>query len=97
MIQHEGNEAMFDIKSTVRHFIIENFLFGSEPDSFNDDDSLLENGIIDSTGILELIVFIEDSCDIKIQDEEIIPENLDSLDNIFLFVRRKKADCNGSQ
>jgi len=55
----------------------------------NDDDSFLEKGIIDSTGVLELVGFIEETFNIKIEDEELIPENLDSLDKLNLYIKKK--------
>ena len=73
---------------TVRQFIIENFLFGEES-KLEDDMSFLENGIIDSTGILELIAFLEETYNIKVEDDELIPENLDSLNNVVTFIETK--------
>ena len=73
---------------TVKHFVVENFLFG-DSSPLEDDTSFLESGIIDSTGILELIEFLEQTYDIKVEDEELIPENLDSLQNVVTFLERK--------
>jgi len=73
---------------TVREFIIENFLFG-DGQQLQDDTSFMESGIIDSTGILELITFLEEKYEIKIEDDELIPENLDNLQNVARFVDRK--------
>ena len=78
-----------EIKNNVKQFIIDNFLFGSIDNSFHDDDSFMENGIIDSTGILELIEYIEHQYNIKIKDEELLPENLDTLNNVSYFIMRK--------
>ncbi|HHO68039.1 MAG TPA: acyl carrier protein [Gammaproteobacteria bacterium] len=78
-----------DIRAKIRQNILENYLFTDDPSALNDADSFLEKGIIDSTGILELIYFMEDEFGIKVQDEEMIPENLDSVDNIIAFVARK--------
>ncbi len=75
----------------INKFIIENFLFGDENDLEN-DASLLENGIIDSTGVLELISFLEETYDITIEDDEMIPDNLDSMDNINNFLKKKLSD-----
>lgn len=72
----------------VREFIIENFLFGDR-ERFEPDLSFLETGVIDSTGMLELVGFLESRYKIQIKDDEFIPENLDSLDNIGRFLRRK--------
>ena len=73
---------------TVREFVIENFLFG-DGQQLQDDTSFMESGIIDSTGILELITFLEERYEIKIEDDELIPENLDNLQNVAQFVSRK--------
>ena len=78
-----------EIKNNVKQFIIDNFLFSSIDNSFHDDDSFMENGIIDSTGILELVEYIEHQYNIKIKDEELLPENLDTLNNVSNFIIRK--------
>jgi acyl carrier protein len=77
--------------SKVREYIVENFLFG-EGDSLKEDTSFLEEGIIDSTGILELVMFIEETYGIKIEDDELVPENMDSLKNIAQYLGRKLAE-----
>lgn len=77
-----------DVKNDVKQFIIDNFLFGNAF-SLSDEDSFMTKGIIDSTGILELIVHLETNYHIKIQDNELLPENLDSLNNVAEFVSRK--------
>ncbi len=79
---------MSEITERIRKFIVENFLFG-EGDDLKDDTSFLEEGIIDSTGILELVTFLEETFSISIEDEELIPENLDSLNNIGAFLEGK--------
>ncbi len=73
---------------TVRGFIVENFLFG-DGESLREDTSLMEEGIMDSTGILELIFFIEETFGFSVEDDELVPENMDSLQNIARFVDRK--------
>ena len=72
----------------LREFIVDTFLFG-DGDTLREDTSSLESGIIDSTGILELIFFLEETFDVKIEDEELVPENMDSLKNISRFMERK--------
>lgn len=76
-------------KKQVRNYILENFLFTDDQSALKDDDSFLTQGIIDSTGILEVIYFLEEEFGIKLEDEEIIPENLDSVNNIVSLVARK--------
>ena len=65
----------------VREFIVQDFLFGRD-DGFASSESFLESGMIDSTGILQLVAFLEQTFGIKVEDAELVPENLDSLDNI---------------
>ena len=77
-----------EIKSKIRDFIVENFLFGSS-DELNDDSSFLDGGIIDSTGVLELVEFLEEDFSISIDDEELVPENLDSINNVAAFLKNK--------
>jgi acyl carrier protein len=79
---------MSEEKTKIRQFIIENFLFGNA-DGLNDDTSFLEEGIIDSTGVLELITFLEEEFSIKVEDAELIPENLDSMNNVDSFLQKK--------
>ncbi|MBW2109626.1 MAG: acyl carrier protein [Deltaproteobacteria bacterium] len=79
---------MSNPKKTIRGFIIENFLFGKD-DGLKDDTSFLEEGIIDSTGVLELVNFLEETFSITVEDEELIPENLDSINNVVAYVERK--------
>lgn len=78
-----------EINSTIRNFIIENFLF-EEDENLKEDTSFLENGIIDSTGILELVMFIEETYGIGVDDDEIVPENLDSISNITKYIQKKQ-------
>ncbi len=79
---------MSEIKDKLREFIIENFLFG-EADGLKDETSFLDEGIIDSTGILEVVDFLEEEFDIEVDDEELIPENLDSIKNLETYITRK--------
>jgi acyl carrier protein len=72
----------------VREFVVENFLFG-DGETLKDDTSFMEEGIIDSTGILELVFFIEETFGFSVEDDELIPDNMDSLQNIARFIDRK--------
>jgi len=76
------------ISEEVRQFIVDNFLFGREV-SFSDEDSLIEKGLIDSTGVLELISFMEAKYKISVLEEEITPENLDSTRRLSNFISKK--------
>ncbi|HNS96815.1 MAG TPA: acyl carrier protein [Polyangiaceae bacterium] len=77
-----------DTADRVRQFIKDNFYAASASD-LTDDASLLDLGIVDSTGILEVVAFLEDEFQITVDDAEMLPENLDSIQNIVAFVERK--------
>lgn len=79
---------MDEIKGEIRKFIVENFLFGDDS-NLSDDTSFLSEGIIDSTGILELVEFIEDKYGFRVDDEELVPENLDSIKSLEAYIRQK--------
>ena len=80
-----------DIKSEVKKFVMDNFMMGRDESELGENDSLLDKGIIDSTGVLELVAFIEETYSIAIEDEELIPENLDSLTNLENYITKKKS------
>ena len=81
---------MPEYKSEIRQFIADRFLFGEDKE-LGEDDSLLEAGIIDSTGILELINHLEERYGIKVNDDELMPENLDTIASIAAFLGKKTA------
>jgi acyl carrier protein len=86
-----------DLEKTVREFVIRNFIF-EDDGSLTPEMSFIDNAIIDSTGVLELITFVEETYGIKVEDHEIIPENFDSIRNIASFVEHRlssllKARC----
>ena len=81
------------IEQQIRDFIQENFLFG-QANRLQDSDSFLDKGIVDSTGILELIAFVGQKYGIAVADEEMVPDNLDSIDKVSAYVRRK---CNEAE
>ena len=78
-----------DIGGQLRTFIGENFMFREEMESLPEDTSFLEAGIIDSTGVLELVCFLENTFGIVVADEEMLPQNLDSIRSITAYVNRK--------
>jgi len=82
----------YPIDQQIRAFIIENFLFGESDNGLTNTDSLLEKGVIDSTGVLELIAFIEVTYGIKVKDEELLPENLDTISSIAEYIQRKQIE-----
>ena len=78
-------------KEKIRGFILDNFLFTDDQSELSDAASFMDKGIVDSTGMLEIIYFIEDEFKVKVEDEEMIPENLDSVNNIVNFLQQKSA------
>ncbi|HHI78891.1 MAG TPA: acyl carrier protein [Planctomycetes bacterium] len=78
-----------DITKEIRAFLEENYLLSDDGSKLDENTSLLDEGIIDSTGVLELITFLEDEFGITVEDDEILPENLDSLAKITAYVERK--------
>jgi len=80
---------MQDIAVTVRDFITENFFFGDGVEHFSNDDSFFEKGLVDSVGILTLVEFVREKYTITIEDEDILPENWDSVHRIASFVETK--------
>lgn len=82
--------ATEDITRIVKSYILENYLFGYEEKDLSDELSLIHSGVIDSTGVLDFIVFLENAFEIEIMDTEILPENLDSVSAASRFVDRKR-------
>jgi len=79
-----------DRQQQIRAYIVENFLLGQD-NGVRDEESLLGAGIVDSTGVLEIVGFLEKTFRIELQDEDLVPENLDSVRNLASFVDRKLA------
>jgi acyl carrier protein len=82
---------MLNIEEKIRNFMVVNFVLSEKLDELNFDESFLENGIIDSTGILELVFFVEDQFGIQIDTSEVLPENFDSINCLAAYIRRKQA------
>ena len=82
------NEA--DIRKKLREFIKNNFLLGNDA-NLTDDDSFMGKGIVDSTGILEVVSFVEDNFGFKLPDEDLMPENLDSINNLVKYVTARTS------
>ena len=82
---------MSDNITKIRTFIFENFLFDAEQEVLQNDTSFLEQGIIDSTGILELVELLEEEFSMSVEDDELVPENLDSVNLLSAFITRKKS------
>ena len=78
-------------REQIREFILKNYLFSTDEAALADEVSLMKAGIVDSTGVLELIAFLQEHFGIEVADEEMIPENLDSVRSIVAFVARKRG------
>jgi len=78
------------VKTTIREYILENYLFTEDQSALADDVSFMDEGIIDSTGVMELIAFLKEEFDVDVEDDEMIPENLDSVDNLVAFIAKKR-------
>ena len=83
------------IQKQIRDFIVGNFLFDDSGSDLEETDSFLEKGIIDSTGVLELVSFIEGTYGIRVEDEELVPENLDTIRDVTAYVLKKRAESQG--
>ncbi|MCX8068734.1 MAG: acyl carrier protein [Anaerolineae bacterium] len=81
------------IKAQIRRYILENFLFTDDETRLRDDASFLEEGIVDSTGVLELVMFVEETFGIEVPDEDILPENFDSVERLTQYVETKIREC----
>ena len=77
------------IEAKVRDYILDNFLFTNDQSRLQDDASFLEEGIVDSTGVLELVMFVEENYGITVEDEDIVPENFDSVLQLARYIRQK--------
>ncbi len=89
--------AQPEIEEAIRRFLFESFPLGDDPTGISSDDSLVEAGLMDSTGVLELVGHLESTYGIAVADDELVPENLDTIGNIVGFVQRKLARAgNGS-
>lgn len=82
--------SIMSIKQQIRSFILNNYLFTEDEGKLSDTDSLMESGTMDSTGVLELIMFLEETFGVKVADHEMVPANLDSVVNIVAYVERKQ-------
>ena len=80
---------MEDIKARVKQYVLDNFLMGASAGELQDRDSFIGRHIIDSTGIIELISFLEETFGITVEAEEMVPDNLDSLDQVARYIRAK--------
>jgi acyl carrier protein len=82
-------DASAQIRDEIRSFVLNTFLFGTPADRLDDSTSLVEEGIVDSTGVVELVCYLESRFGIAVADHELVPHNFDSIDRLCAFVRRK--------
>lgn len=78
-------------ETEIRSYIVKNFLFGVDDESLAANDSLLEKGVIDSTGVLEVVAFLDEQFGVSVQDDELVPANFESIEKLAAFVNRKRA------
>ncbi len=79
-------------EASIRNFIFENYMIDESEGDLDNDDSFLEKGVIDSTGVLELVMFIEETFDIEVEDDEVIPDNLDSVNKVCAYINEKATE-----
>jgi acyl carrier protein len=82
---------MSETKGKIRNYIAENLLFSQNGYGFPDEASFLEEGIVDSMGVMELVAFIEEKFEITVEDHEITPENFDSVERLDAYIQKKQA------
>ena len=87
------------VEAAIRHYVLESFLFTNDETRLQDDDSFLDSGVVDSTGVLELVSFVEETFGIVVEDQEIVPENFDSVAQLARYVHQKteRAMVNAGQ
>lgn len=79
-----------DTKEQIRQYLAQNFLFSNNGLDLSNDASFLEEGIVDSTGVLEMVMFVEETFNIEVNDDEIVPDNFDSVNALAAFIARKR-------
>jgi acyl carrier protein len=79
------------IETQIRNYILENFLYTKDEGKLQNDASFLEDGIVDSTGILELLLFVQETLGVQVEDEEVIPDNFDSVERLTRYICMKKG------
>jgi len=80
-----------DIRKEIRSYILDNFMIGRENEELSDSDSLLSKGVIDSTGVVELVGYLEENFQIAVEDDELVPDNFDTVNNLVGYIQKKKA------
>jgi acyl carrier protein len=77
------------IEEKIRNYIAQNILFSKNGYQYPDETSFLEEGIVDSTSVLELVMFVEENFGLTVDDQDIVPENFDSVSNLAAYIRSK--------
>ncbi len=85
------NNEFDQIREQVREFVIQNFMFGQGGENLSNEASLLDEGILDSTGVMELMLFARETFEFEVEPEELLPENFDSVNNLTAYIARKLA------
>ncbi len=80
---------MMEVETQIKQFVLDNFLFGGSPDDVDEDVSLLDTGIMDSLGVLQLVSFVEETFSIQVEDVDVVPDNFDSVRSLATYTRRK--------
>jgi len=80
-----------DIRKQIQQYVAENFLFSDNGFDLDDDASFLDEGVVDSTGTLELVTFVEETFNVTVEDDEIEPDNFDSVNNLYAYIQRKSS------
>jgi acyl carrier protein len=78
-----------DVREKIRSYVADNLLFSSNGYQFHDDTSFLDEGIVDSTGVVELVLFLEESFGFSVEDNEIVPDNFDSVNRLAIYIQHK--------
>lgn len=88
---------MESVETSIRRYVLEAFLFTEDESQLSNNASFLEEGIVDSTGVLELVMFVEETFGITVKDEEVVPENFDSVERLARFVRLRMQESTSVQ
>jgi acyl carrier protein len=83
------NVKQMNVKQQIRSYVAESLFFSSDDYDLDDDMSFLDEGVVDSTGVVELVLFVEENFDIEVDDDEIVPDNFDSVNNLVAYIERK--------
>jgi acyl carrier protein len=79
------------VETQIKDYIAKNLLFSSDGFNYSDEASFLEEGIVDSQGVMELVLFVEENFGIQVKDTEIIPDNFDSISKLSAYIQRKRG------